>query len=422
MARDRGSGSVSFNASKKLWIGTIEVGWTARGTRRRVSVSAKTKRDALTKLKAKQREILKGGLPAEGVGRAVTIKKYADAWLARREVEVRPSTFNADRWATQKYIIPAIGRRRLEQVTAHDVRKVIQAVEDAGLGATSAVRCHTALQTLLKAALVDGHTVPAGALLVSPPELGESSRDEIPLEHAITILRSLRGNPQRLRWYLAFLAGVRPAEARGLTEAAFDLDNHTIDVSWQIKELPLRVKGDSSSGYKSKKGDEVRQIVGAWHLTRPKTTAGKRIIPMVPWVEDAYREWLTIRPESPYGLVFPRASTSPRYVGHPVRDGWDREAWYLLLDDLGIKKKGGGQYVPYEMRHTCASLLARLGVSDHIITMILGHATIISTKAYIHVGQAEAMEALTGVGHRLKLTASSSPPKPAPESADTPQQ
>lgn len=235
--------------------------------------------------------------------------------------------------------------------------------------------------------------------------MNEPSRDEIPLEVAVKILSSLRGNPQRLRWYLAFLEGIRPAAALGLTEDAVNLGTHTIDVSWQIKELPAKVKGDPSQGYRSKEGDEIRQIAGAWHLTRPKTAAGRRIIPMVPWVEEAYADWLSIRPPSPYGLVFPRASMNPRYEGHPIRSGWDRDAWYTLLDDLEIPPKPDGtMYVPYEMRHTCASLLARLGVSDHIITMILGHSTIISTKAYIHVSQDEAMTALQGVGHRLGIT------------------
>lgn len=412
MARDKGSGSVYYDANKGVWRGSIEAGYTAKGTRRRIKVSAKTKRDALTKLKAREREIAKQGVSGTEASRATTVKAYSDAWLKRRETEVRGSTYNGDKWA-MGYIVSTIGHRRLSQLGAGDVRRVLQAVDAKGLEATSAIRCHAALRTMLKAAVIDGHTIAPGALLVPPPEKNESPRDEIPLDLAVKILAGLKGNPQRLRRYLAFLQGMRPAEVLalidnpeplGLERPTIDLETHTLDVSWQVKELALKEKGNPAAGYRVKRGDQAVQIAGAWHLTRPKTSAGKRIIPMVPWVEDAYRDWLSIKPDSPYGLVFPRASMNPAYAGHPIRDRWDRDSWYMLLEDMQIPPKADGtQYVPYETRHTCASLLARLGVSDHIITMILGHASIVSTKAYLHVGQAEAMEALQSVGERLQL-------------------
>lgn len=169
MARDKGTGSVYYDTNKEVWRGSIEAGWTIRGTRRRIKVSAPTKRQALQKLKDRQREILKGGLPTDGARRAVTVKAYADEWLQRRETEVRHSTVNGDKWAVRRYIIPTIGNRRLEQLSAPDIRRVMRATQKAGLTQSSAIRCHTALQTMLKAASVDGHTIAPGCLLVPPP-------------------------------------------------------------------------------------------------------------------------------------------------------------------------------------------------------------------------------------------------------------
>ncbi|MGV4329035.1 hypothetical protein [Trueperella pyogenes] len=70
--RDKGSGSVHQRKDGR-WAGTIEAGWTSRGTRRRITVYAPTKREALQKMKAKQREISMQGIPDEQITKALKV-------------------------------------------------------------------------------------------------------------------------------------------------------------------------------------------------------------------------------------------------------------------------------------------------------------------------------------------------------------
>ncbi|WP_182354389.1 hypothetical protein [Flaviflexus huanghaiensis] len=61
--RRKGSGSV-YQTGDCRWRGTIEAGWTSKGTRRRITVSGRTEREALRKLRDKEREIARTGIPA----------------------------------------------------------------------------------------------------------------------------------------------------------------------------------------------------------------------------------------------------------------------------------------------------------------------------------------------------------------------
>jgi ribosomal protein L34 len=77
---------------------------------------------------------------------------------------------------------------------------------------------------------------------------------------------------------------MRPAEVRGLTWDRVDLEAATLDISWQAQTLPYNIARDRSSGFRVPVGYTARHLVDSWHLTRPKTRSGKRVIPIVPWM------------------------------------------------------------------------------------------------------------------------------------------
>jgi len=73
---------------------------------------------------------------------------------------------------------------------------------------------------------------------------------------------------------------MRQAECLGLTWAAVDLDAGTADISWQLQPVPY---ADRAAGtFRMPRGYDARHLVDAWHLSRPKTARGQRIIPLVP--------------------------------------------------------------------------------------------------------------------------------------------
>lgn len=344
----------------------------------------KTKAEAQRKMRDREREIARNGIPTEGSRRATTVKAWAEEWLPLQERTLRPQSYASTRSAVTKWIIPTIGHVKLATLNPGHIRSVHNAVRDAGLKPSSAVRTHAVLMALLNDALTEGgHTVPDAPLKVSGPKAGKSTRDAIPLEHALIVLQAALARPDASRWVAALLQALRPAEARGLTWAHIDFDADTIDISWQLKPVPYKTPRDRTSGFRVPDDYEATHLVDSYHLVRPKTDSGQRIIPMVPWMKAALLAWREAQGGSPYDLVWCRAD------GRPLTDKQDVAAWRTLCETAGVPA-----YDLYEARHTAATLLRKAGVDDETIIAIMGHATILSTKAYLHSDTERAREAL----------------------------
>lgn len=398
--RPHGTGSVYYDATRKRWVGTIELGWTARGTRRRKAVTGPTERAVKVKLRELLREAQENEAPT--VGGKPTVRTWAEVWLENTSHTERPSTWATNRSAIRKWIIPTIGHKRLDTLAPGDVRSVTRAILTAGRAESTAQRAQVVLKWMLKDAVLEGHRVPQNVFLVDGVAPGESDRDAIPLADVALILEAAAARPDKSRWVAAFLQGMRPAECLGLTWSAINLDAGVIDVSWQLKALPYRAPHDRSSGFRIPAGFTARQLDGALHLVRPKTEKGQRLIPLVPWMRAALIEWRSIAPQSPHDLVWPRAD------GRPQVDRADRAAWVELVDAAQVARvdddNRGRRYVLYEARHSTATLLREAGVDDETIKAIMGHATILSTKAYLHTSDTRTRAALDALAGRLGLT------------------
>ncbi len=396
--RQYGTGSVHQRASDGRFIGTIEAGWTAAGTRRRITVSAKTEAECRRKIEAKQREIAKTGLPAQGLSARTTAKAWSTTWLAELEHHARPRYYATDASVVRRWIVPTIGHKALADLTPADVRAVTEAVRKAGNSTTTAGYAQGVLIRMLRAAIVEGHPVPERLLHLKAPGKATSDRDAIPLPDALALLKVAEARRDQARWVAALLQGMRQGECLGLTWEAVDLDGGVLDVSWQLQALPYNVPHDRSSGFRIPDGYEARHLTRAWHLVRPKSSAGRRVIPIVAWMDGALRRWQTLAPDSPYDLVWPRAD------GQPQRGADDREAWYALQVAADVRHAARRPYMLHEARHTTATLLLEGGVSEGVITAIMGHSKIATTRGYQHVSQALARQALDGMAERLRLT------------------
>jgi integrase len=244
---------------------------------------------------------------------------------------------------------------------------------------------------MLRDAMVEGHAVPPRVLELKAPSAGENDRDAIPLDHAMLILAAAKGTDDESRWLAAFTQGLRPAEALGLAWDAVDLAAGTLDVSWQLKALPYKVKGDRTSGFRTPVGYEARQVQGAWHRVRPKTAKGQRVLTLAPALAGSLERWQASSGGT--GLVW-----SPKDLRTDVAD---RQAFYDLQAAAKVKHESGRRYLCYEARHTCATLLQALGYDTDTITRIMGHASILSTKAYLHADQARQRQAAGDLAARL---------------------
>lgn len=388
--RDKGTGSIYQNA-RGQWVAALEAGWSGRGTRRRITLKARTEAGVRSRLAEVQKRLIIEG-PTALLGSRLTVKRWAEQWLEQRQRIVRPGTFIADRSGVMRWIIPSIGQIQLDSLAPADIRKVANAQEDEGLALATMQRTHAVLTKLLTDAVAEGYYIPQRARETSRPVSVRSSRRALDVEAATRILNIALTKSNSTRWVAALLQGLRPAEALGLTWDMIRLDQGTMTLAWQLKALPYVQTRNPDSGFRVPRGFEARKIYGAYHLVRPKTNAGERVIPLIPWMVNALIEWKESAPYSTHGLVWPRSD------GRPQTAADDRKEWYRLVDEaeVTVTLDDGSQRRPllYEARHTAATLLLANGVDETTIKSILGHSSVLSTQSYLHADQSRSRAAL----------------------------
>ena len=393
--RDYGTGSI-YQLPDGRWRGAKDVGWTRSGTRRRVTVTAPTEAQAKAKLRDRLREIENEGIT--GLNPRTTVKAWADEWLPREARRLSPHSFTATQSATRNWIVPTIGKRRLADLTPADVRAVTEAIRRAGKATSTQRRAHSVTMTMLKAARSEGHAVSSRVLEVEAPAANVTDRAALTVTQATSVLTEAALLPHGSRWVAALLQGMRQGECLGLTWDQVDLDRGALVLSWQLQPLPYRVARDTSSGFRVPDGYDATRVDGRLHLVRPKSRAGWRVIPLVPWMTTALAEWQKVAPDSRPGLVWPRLD------GRPVRTKDDDREWYSLQDAAEVAHPTRPHFTVHEARHTTATLLLEAGVSPEVITQIMGHSSWATTRAYLHADTTRLVGALEKVAARLALS------------------
>lgn len=392
--REYGSGSVYQRALDGRWVGTIEAGFTRNGTRRRIVVTAKTEAEAKRKLRDRRKKIRDG---EAGTSDRMTVKAWSDKWLEMTVATLRPKTYANDRMAVRAWIVPTIGHKRLDQLAPDDVRAVTAALRQAGRSTTTARRYQGVLSRMLKAAVQDGYTVSGRVLSVEPPSAAVHDRTALTVDESLAALEVVSHLPHGSRWVAALLQGMRQGECLGLTWPEVDLNDGYLTVSWQLQALPYLDANDKRRGFRVPDGYETRHLSGAYHLVRPKSKAGWRVIPLVPWMRQSLTHWQQVAPPSPHGLVWPTTKGGPANIRH------DTAEWEAIQGTAGIGHPAGRYYHGHELRNSAATLLLEMDVAESVRIAILGHSSIHTTRGYERVARAQALAALERAAERLQL-------------------
>lgn len=395
-----GAGSVYRRTSDGRWVGTIEAGYTNTGGRRRLTVTGKTEAQARRKLRDKRAELERGR--RAHTDRRTTVKTWADEWLTITERDLSPKAWSTNRGQVRQWIVPTIGHLRLADITHADVRSVAAAQRKAGQAASSIARCRAVTLKMLKDAIADGHPVPAEVVAVQPrrkrrAKRADDKREGLTLSEVAAILTATRDLPHRSRWDIAFMQGLRQGEALGLTWECVDLDAGLLDVSWQLQSLPYNVARDPASGFRVPDEYDARHLWKSYHLVRPKTQAGERVIPLVEWAVSTLSAWREVAPPNPHGLVWTRPD------GKPIGKVADLEEWRAVQRAAGVAHPSGRLYLGHEIRNTTATILAESGVPDDVITAILGHTDIATSRIYVTRRAQQARPAMEAVARALGL-------------------
>lgn len=286
---------------------------------------------------------------------AITVSQATESWLeGARDGRIRnrsgdrykPAAIRAYETAYRLRVKPALGSKRLSDLTRNDVQDLVDELVAEGWTASTIVVTIASLRVVYKRALIRGEIAVNPLIgLQLPAVRGGRNRIATPEECA----RLLNALPEHDRpvWATAMFAGLRRGELMALRIEDIDLEHGVIHV---------RRGWDTLEGEISPKSGRERTV--------PINTALRG------YLETHLRDLPWSR-----GLVFGLNERST-FNGTPLTKRAERH-WRLA---------GLSRITLHECRHTFASLMIAAGVNAKALSTYMGHATIsITLDRYGHL-------------------------------------
>lgn len=371
--RGRGEGGL-YKDSRGFWTAAIELP-TRDGIRRRRVIRSKDKtvaRNKLLDLQAELRE--RGDLPTD----STTVEQWFTYWLEQIAAkEVRPKTLAGYRSTVYGHVIPGLGETvRLNRVNATHMRALQHRITvEKKLSSTYARNAHVIASASFEVALKEGRLTRNPARLVNAPRKTVRDLDVLDLNEALRLLEVIGHRSDGARWAMSLLTGARRGEVLGLERNRV---TDSIDLSWQLQTL------SHVDGVPIAAADfEYRYLTASMFLTRPKSRAGWRVVPLVEPLKSVLELHMESEPENEWGLVF----TENGLPVHPDNHG--REWRDLMRSTFGEDRK----VRLHDLRHTAVDLLYLAGVPEDLIIEVVGHSTRAMTRSYKSRGNQDRLRA-----------------------------
>ena len=360
--------------------GTFEFKWRDK-TGKRHSVYAKT----LNELREKELDVLRDTLDGISANtKNLTINDLYAKWKKLKK-GLKENTFSSYKYSYEQFVQPEFGKIKLNDLKRTDVRAFYNYLADERHIKVNSIDCiHTVLHQVLGMAVEDDiirYNPADNALkeLKRAHNSGEDKRRALTLEEQRIFEDFLASTPRYAHWQPIFTVmlwtGMRVGELTGLRWEDIDLENGTISVNHTLVYFS-RGKQDGCT----------------FAVNTPKTEAGKRTIPMLPKVreaflkEKAYQEEVGISCKAEvdgfsdfifvnrFGNV-QNQSTLNKALKRIIRD-----CNYELLDKSSGKEITTlPNFSNHSLRHTFTTRMCEAGVNIKAMQDILGHADVETT-------------------------------------------
>lgn len=349
-------------------IAEITTGYDDNGKRLKKTTSAKTRTEAVEKLKNLQADFANGLL-------VKTEKVSLYQWLIEflqtfKHGKIKPTTYDGYLQLVNHYFEGStIGKRPLQKLTTSDIQRYLKPLELSGKTETMR-KLKLILNMAFRKAVQIGLTPKNVADFVELPKNSKSKTVSILSNDEINRLISIaeQENSRILAAIkLALDTGLRRGEVLGLTWDAVDLENGKLQVRQNVVETS------------SKK-----------IIQTPKTNDSIRNVQLLPETVELLRV-LKISSTSPYlfSQLKDKTPMSPRHFSKIYR---------RLCSKAGISNT---KY--HSLRHTHATEMIESGMDTKVVSERLGHTDIRTTfNVYVHPSEDFHKQELTKLQNKRK--------------------
>ena len=362
--------------------GTYHYSWTDNAGKRHF-IYAPTLEELREKEAAIEKDKL-DGIKAEA--RYVTVNEMFDLWCQLKR-GLKNNTFENYKYMYNTFVRPNFGKQRITALKKSDVKRFYNHLADErGLQASTIDSVHTVLHQVLDMAVDDEYirSNPSDGVL---KELKKSHIFKTEKRRGLTkpeqelLLNFLKNHPIYNHWYPIFAVmvgtGLRVGELSGLRWCDIDLEEGIIDINHTLVYYDHRDPTSKQGCY--------------FNVHTPKTEAGKRQVPMLGFVKEAFlmeREYqqligleckVTIDGYTDFiflnrdGGTFYQGSLN-KTIRRIIRD---------CNDEVLQKGEENPVLLPHfschSLRHTFTTRMCEAGVNIKVMQDTLGHADISTT-------------------------------------------
>jgi integrase len=258
--RGNGEGSIYRRKSDGRWVGSLSL---PDGTRK--VFYGKKQSEVIAKLDEAANDLRRGML---AVGSTTTLQEYLENWLENvHKPSIRLSTYLNYRKLLHNYLVPGLGKVKLQKLTPQQVQIFYSRKMSDGLAPKTVNNIHGVLHKALDDAVKWNILSRKVCDAVTPPRIPRKEKNVLSKQQAHTLLEEVRTHRLEALLTLAITTGMREGELLALHWQDMNFE----DCSLQVKRAVSYLKG---YGYIE---------------SEPKTAKGRRMIKLSIFVVDILR-------------------------------------------------------------------------------------------------------------------------------------
>jgi integrase len=333
---------------------------------KRYSAYGDSEKEALLRMFEKKKALEEGKVTVSG---SMTVSEWTEIAISTYKQNVSPEVMKDMMMRIRKHILSAIGYRALRSVKPLDCQAIMN--KCSGMSFSHIQKLTQELRFIFSTAVQNKLILENPAQYITIPKAVKGKRQSLTEDERKVFLQTCEGTDRFRVFQLMYYCGCRPAEAIGC----------------EGRDLG------------------VMDGVSILHIRGTKTVNADRIVPIPEDFYDLIKDTPSDEPLAPNDRGRHHSESSYNRAVSSLRREMNillgcRVYRNQLIPPFPLRES----FVPYDLRHTFCTDLARKGVDIRIAQKLMGHSSInITSDIYTHVDSQQILsEAIKILGKNVK--------------------